>query len=163
MSRVGKYPVIVPEGVKVVVEGNLVKASGKLGELSHTFDADHIAVEVNENKVVVTPKLENKHSRALWGTTRANINCIVKGVHEGFSKNLELVGVVTRLVLKAAINWFCLSDFLMMFRLRLLKVLRLAARVLLRLQSLVPISNLLVNLPRKFASSENLSPTKAKA
>ena len=93
MSRVGKYPVIVPEGVKVVVEVNLVKSSCKLGELSHTFDADHIAVEVNENKVVVTPKLENKHSRALWGTTRANINCIVKGVHEGFSKNLELVGV----------------------------------------------------------------------
>ena len=71
----------------------MVKACGKIGELSHTFDADHIAVEVNANKVVVTPKLENKHSRALWGTTRANINCIVKGVHEGFSKNLELVGV----------------------------------------------------------------------
>lgn len=93
MSRVGKYPVIVPEGVKVVVEGNMVKASGKLGDLSHPFDAEHIAVEVVENKVVVTPKLENKHSRALWGTTRANINTIVKGVHDGFSKNLELVGV----------------------------------------------------------------------
>ena len=93
MSRVGKYPVIVPDGVKVVVEGNLVKASGKLGELSQAFDADHVAVEINENKVVVTPKGETKMARALWGTTRANINVIVKGVSEGFSKNLELVGV----------------------------------------------------------------------
>ena len=51
MSRVGKYPVIVPEGVNVAIEGNLVKASGKLGELSHTFDADHIAVELKDNKI----------------------------------------------------------------------------------------------------------------
>ncbi len=93
MSRIGKYPVIVPEGVKVSVEGNMVKVSGKLGELSHSFDVDHVAVEVKDNTVVVTPKAETKQARALWGTTRANINTIVKGVHDGFTKNLELVGV----------------------------------------------------------------------
>ncbi|MBE6444477.1 MAG: 50S ribosomal protein L6 [Alphaproteobacteria bacterium] len=93
MSRIGKYPVIVPEGVKVAIEGNVVKASGKLGELTQSFDADHVAVEIKDNTVVVSPKSETKQSRALWGTTRANINVIVKGVSEGYSKNLELVGV----------------------------------------------------------------------
>ena len=93
MSRIGKNPVIIPEGVKVSLEGNLVKASGKLGELSQSFDADHVTVEVKDNTVVVAPKGETKLARALWGTTRANINVIVKGVSEGFSKNLELVGV----------------------------------------------------------------------
>lgn len=93
MSRVGKYPVIVPEGVTVAVENNLVKAKGKLGELSCHFDADHINVKLDGNQVVVSPKAESKQARALWGTTRANINTIVKGVHDGFTKNLELVGV----------------------------------------------------------------------
>ncbi len=93
MSRIGKYPVIVPEGVTVVVGENQVTAKGKLGELSHGYDADHISVELKDGKVVVTPKAETKQARALWGTTRANINTIVKGVSEGFTKNLELVGV----------------------------------------------------------------------
>lgn len=93
MSRVGKYPVIVPEGVNVAVENGLVTAKGKLGELSHSYDADHIDVKIDGNHVVVTPKSEAKEARALWGTTRANINVIVKGVSEGFTKELELIGV----------------------------------------------------------------------
>ena len=48
---------------------------------------------MKDGKVVVTPKSETKQARTLWGTTRANINTIVKGVHDGFTKNLELVGV----------------------------------------------------------------------
>ena len=93
MSRVGKYPVIVPEGVNVTITENMVKANGKLGELSHSYDAEHVSVELKDGKVVVTPKSETKQARTLWGTTRANINTIVKGVHDGFTKNLELVGV----------------------------------------------------------------------
>lgn len=93
MSRVGKYPVIVPEGVNVAVANGLVTAKGKLGELSHSYDADHIDVKIDGNHIVVTPKSEAKEARALWGTTRANINVIVKGVSEGFTKELELIGV----------------------------------------------------------------------
>ncbi len=93
MSRIGKYPVIVPEGVSVAISGNIVKANGKLGELSCSFDTGHIDAVVDGNKVVVTPKSESKEARALWGTTRANINLIVKGVNEGFKKDLELIGV----------------------------------------------------------------------
>ena len=84
MSRVGKYP---------TVESNNVLVKGKNGELSCHFDADHIDVKLDGNKVTVSPKSETKEARALWGTTRANINTLVKGVSEGFKKDLELVGV----------------------------------------------------------------------
>jgi large subunit ribosomal protein L6 len=93
MSRIGKYPVIVPAGVTVAVEGNVVTVKGKLGELNCTFDESHVTTKVEENKVVVSPLSSSQTARSLWGTTRANINSLVKGVSEGFSKNLELVGV----------------------------------------------------------------------
>lgn len=93
MSRIGKYPVIVPAGVTVAIDGNLVTVKGKLGEMSCTFDEGHVAAKLEDNKVVVSPLSSNQTARALWGTTRANINSLVKGVSDGFSKNLELVGV----------------------------------------------------------------------
>lgn len=93
MSRVGKYPVIVPEGVNVTIAEGNVSVKGKNGELSCHYDADHVSVVMDGNKVVVSPKAETKQARALWGTTRANINTLVKGVHDGFTKELELVGV----------------------------------------------------------------------
>lgn len=93
MSRVGKYPVSIPAGVTVTIEGNVVAVKGKLGELSCSFDDSHVAAKLEENKVVVSPLSSNRKARSLWGTTRANINTLVKGVSEGFTKNLELVGV----------------------------------------------------------------------
>ncbi len=93
MSRIGKYPVIIPNGVTVTVENNVVTAKGKLGELSFTFDDNHVSAKLEENKVVVSPLSQSKEARALWGTTRAQINTLVKGVSEGFKKDLELVGV----------------------------------------------------------------------
>ena len=93
MSRVGKYPVTIPAGVTVVINDNTVTAKGKLGELSCTFDASLVSAVLEENTVRVSPLSESKQSRALWGTTRANINTLVKGVNEGFTKNLELIGV----------------------------------------------------------------------
>ncbi|MBO5442834.1 MAG: 50S ribosomal protein L6 [Alphaproteobacteria bacterium] len=93
MSRVGKYPVIIPNGVTVSVDNNVVTAKGKLGELSYTFDDSHVATKLEDNKVVVTPLSESKTARTLWGTTRARINTLVQGVSEGFKKEMELVGV----------------------------------------------------------------------
>ena len=93
MSRIGKYPVIIPNGVTVTVENNVVTAKGKLGELSFVFDDSHVATKLEDNKVVVTPLSDSKEARTLWGTTRAQINSLVKGVSEGFKKELELVGV----------------------------------------------------------------------
>lgn len=93
MSRVGKYPVIIPAGVDVKIENNTVTAKGKNGELSFAFDAGHVDAKLEENKIVVAPLSQSQQARALWGTTRAQINSIVKGVSEGFTKQLELIGV----------------------------------------------------------------------
>lgn len=93
MSRIGKYPVIVPNGVSIAIDGNVVKASGKLGELSYAYDDSHVIAKLENNAVSVTPLSATKQARTLWGTTRARINSLVLGVNDGFTKNLELIGV----------------------------------------------------------------------
>lgn len=93
MSRVGKYPVTIPQGVTLTVNGNVVTAKGKLGELSYTFDPDQVEIKLEENALTVSPKGETKTNRTFWGTTRARINNLVLGVSEGFKKDLELLGV----------------------------------------------------------------------
>lgn len=93
MSRVGKYPINIPEGVNVDIKGNVVTVKGKLGELCCSFDDSHVSAKCEDGKVVVAPLSQSITARALWGTTRANINTLVKGVSEGYTKNLELVGV----------------------------------------------------------------------
>ena len=93
MSRVGKYPVVVPAGVELTINNNVVTAKGKLGELHFAFDDSHISAKLEDGKVVVTPHSLSLAARALWGTTRAQIQSIVKGVSEGFTKDMELVGV----------------------------------------------------------------------
>ncbi len=93
MSRVGKYPVVVPAGVELSINNNTVTAKGKLGELSYSFDGSHVATKFEDGKVTVTPLSLSNSARALWGTTRARINDMIKGVSEGFTKDMELVGV----------------------------------------------------------------------
>ena len=93
MSRVGKYPVIIPEGVNVSIENNVVTAKGKNGELKFVFDDGMVSAKLEDNKVVVAPLHQSQQARALWGTTRAQINSIIKGVNEGFTKQMELIGV----------------------------------------------------------------------
>jgi large subunit ribosomal protein L6 len=91
MSRVGKYPVEIPAGVQVAIAGGLVTAKGKLGELKLPL-TDLVEAAVDGNKVTVTPKSEETRSRMMWGTTRALIACMVKGVSEGYTKSLEITG-----------------------------------------------------------------------
>ncbi len=93
MSRVGKYPVVIPNGVNVTIDGNVVKAAGKLGELSYVYDDSYVAAKLENNAVAVSPLSDSKRARTLWGTTRARINTLIKGVNEGFTKQLELLGV----------------------------------------------------------------------
>lgn len=92
MSRVGKYPITVPAGVTVNIKDNGVAVKGKLGELNYTF-TDEVKVSLKDNSVVVEPKDLSIKSRTVWGTTRAQINRMVKGVSEGFLKKLEINGV----------------------------------------------------------------------
>jgi large subunit ribosomal protein L6 len=92
MSRVGKHPVAIPQGVTVEVAGQSVTAKGKLGTLKLTVGQDVTAV-VQDGKVTVTPKADHKRARMQWGTTRALINNMVEGVSRGFSVALDISGV----------------------------------------------------------------------
>jgi len=93
MSRVGKYPVKVPQGVSVTVAGDTFTAKGKLGEMSYRLTPEWVDVAVDDGAITVTPKTEHKRARMMWGTTRAQIQNVVTGVSEGFTKKLEIVGV----------------------------------------------------------------------
>jgi large subunit ribosomal protein L6 len=92
MSRVGKYPVVVPSGVTVNVAGGELSVKGKLGQASIAL-VDSVEASLDGNQVWVKPKSETKQARMMWGTTRANIANAVKGVSEGFTINLEINGV----------------------------------------------------------------------
>ena len=92
MSRVGKYPVSVPSGVSVQISGPEVTVKGKLGE-SRLALRDNVEVTLDGNLIWVKPKNETKDARMMWGTTRALINNMVKGVSEGFTVNLDINGV----------------------------------------------------------------------
>jgi large subunit ribosomal protein L6 len=91
MSRVGKYPVELPQGVQVAIAGGMLSAKGKLGELKMPL-SDLVDTKVEGGKVVVAPKNEETQSRMMWGTTRALIANLVKGVSAGYVKSMEITG-----------------------------------------------------------------------
>jgi len=91
MSRVGKNPITIPAGVSVEVKDNVVTVKGKLGELTQEFS--EVEVTVEDDKVVVSRNADSKSEKSKHGLYRALINNMVKGVSEGWTKELELVGV----------------------------------------------------------------------
>jgi large subunit ribosomal protein L6 len=91
MSRVGKYPVPVPAGVQVALQGRTVVAKGKLGELTLKL-TDEVDVEIADNQVAVKPRRDDRRSRTMWGTTRSLINGMCIGVSTGFTKSMEING-----------------------------------------------------------------------
>ncbi len=98
MSRIGNNPVAIPEGVTVEVKDNVITVKGKLGELTQNFDA--VEVKVEEGKVIVTRPSESKDHKAKHGLYRSLVNNMIEGVSKGWTKQLELVGVVTEQVTK---------------------------------------------------------------
>lgn len=92
MSRIGKRPVPVPQGVTATVEGQTVTAKGPKGELSFVVN-DEVLVKLEENEVVVSPANETKDARSKWGMTRTMIENIINGVSNGFERHLEISGV----------------------------------------------------------------------
>jgi large subunit ribosomal protein L6 len=99
MSRVGKLPISVPNGVTVEVNNLSVKVSGPKGELSRTF-LGNIAISHEESVISVKPTDGSKHAKAMWGTARSIINGMIKGVSEGFIQELEVNGVGYRVAVK---------------------------------------------------------------
>jgi large subunit ribosomal protein L6 len=91
MSRVGKYPVEIPPGVQVAVSGGVLTAKGRLGELTLPL-SDHVETTVDGNKVTVAPRGAERQARMMWGTTRAHIANMVRGVSQGYAKSMEITG-----------------------------------------------------------------------
>jgi large subunit ribosomal protein L6 len=92
MSRVGKNPVTIPQGVTIDVAGGVATVKGKLGTLKLPITKE-VDVSVKDGKVLVKPVNETNESRVMWGTTRANLRNMVEGVSKGYSKALEINGV----------------------------------------------------------------------
>ena len=92
MSRIGKHPVPVPAGVDVTIDGQTVRAKGKLGVQAVSL-VDEIGVAMEGGKVVVQPRGETRRGRMMWATSRTLVANLVKGVSEGFTVNLEINGV----------------------------------------------------------------------
>ena len=92
MSRVGRMPITVPKGVTVDINGNEVKVTGPKGELSRQFNPD-MSISLNEDILSVVRPSDSKEHRSLHGLTRSLLANMVEGVSQGFTKNLDIVGV----------------------------------------------------------------------
>jgi large subunit ribosomal protein L6 len=101
MSRVGKYPVQVPAGVQVALQGRTVVAKGKNGELKLDL-TDDVDVKIEDGQVAVAPKGGDRRARTMWGTTRSLIQGMVTGVSTGFSKSMEITGTGYRAAMQGS-------------------------------------------------------------
>ena len=92
MSRVGSSAITIPADVTLSQEGGVLVVKGKKGELSAPLHSD-VSLSVEENVATLAPARDTRQAKALWGTMRANLNNMVVGVSEGFSRKLEINGV----------------------------------------------------------------------
>jgi large subunit ribosomal protein L6 len=91
MSRVGKYPVPIPDGVQVAIAGRSLSAKGRLGELRLDLTED-VEVKVENKAVMVAPRDGERRARVMWGTTRALVANMVRGVSAGYERSMEITG-----------------------------------------------------------------------
>ena len=101
MSRIGRMPVTIPDGVQVDITGSFVKVKGQKGEMQRQF-SHRMEIALEDGQVTVKRKSDHPTERALHGTTRALIANMVQGVTGGFEKILEIQGVGYRAEMKGA-------------------------------------------------------------
>ena len=92
MSRVGKQPIALPEGVVAEIGINTIAIKGKKGELKNKYPPS-VKIIKEEGKILVSPLDKSKEAKSAWGLIRTIVNNMVSGVEEGFTKNLEVNGV----------------------------------------------------------------------
>jgi len=92
MSRIGKKPIQIPEGVRVEIHQNKIRVEGPKGKLEKNIPSE-IDVQIKEGMILVSPKSKTKKAKALWGTIRQIIYNMVEGVTKGFEKKLEIEGL----------------------------------------------------------------------
>jgi large subunit ribosomal protein L6 len=102
MSRIGKHPVPVPDGVKVTLEGQTVSVSGRRGQLSRDLPPD-VEVRQENGSIAVRPRSDGKRARAMWGLSRTVVANMVDGVSKGFTRRLVISGVGYRAALDGKI------------------------------------------------------------
>jgi large subunit ribosomal protein L6 len=99
MSRVGRKPIVLPQGVDVSLDGRAIRVKGKLGELRRELP-EGIQISIDSSQLVLIRSDDSNRQKALHGLSRALTANMVKGVNEGYSKNMEIVGVGYRCDLK---------------------------------------------------------------
>lgn len=93
MSKIGKRPIIIPEGIEAKLEAGRFLVSGPKGKLKMTI-SPLVQVKLEDNKIAFSiDDINNREKRAMWGTTRALANNLIEGVLKGYEKKLEIVGV----------------------------------------------------------------------
>ena len=92
MSRVGKQPLAIPNGVQASVQGDTISIKGPKGAMSYTLGRG-VSVESKDGKLIFAPLSDDKQSRANWGTARARVDNMVEGVTKGWKRVLEMNGV----------------------------------------------------------------------
>jgi large subunit ribosomal protein L6 len=92
MSRIGKKPVAIPNGVNVTLNGSELSVKGPKGALAMTF-VDDVIVKQEEDGISVQPRSNSKRSRSMWGMQRTLVNNLVTGVSTGFTEKLAITGV----------------------------------------------------------------------
>jgi len=92
MSKIGKKIIEIPKGVEVKIDADSVWAKGPKGELKKTFH-DSVSISVEGNNIIVKNKKTDSPDTALWGLVRSLLANMIKGVNEGFEKNLEFEGI----------------------------------------------------------------------
>jgi large subunit ribosomal protein L6 len=101
MSRIGKQPVSIPDKVKVTVSGEKVLVEGPKGKVEKTF-APVVKVTVADKKVTFEPTEDSRFAKAMYGTVRSIVAGMVKGVTDGYTKDLEIQGVGFKANLKGS-------------------------------------------------------------
>jgi large subunit ribosomal protein L6 len=102
MSRIGRLPVPVPQGVDIQVAGQKLTVKGKLGAQVLDLHRD-IEAKLDAGRLVLNPRSESKRTRALWGTSRALLANMVSGVSKGFTRNLAIEGTGFRAALEGKV------------------------------------------------------------
>lgn len=92
MSRLGKQPVTIPQGVECTFEKGVLKVKGPKGELVRDVN-ENVVLTMEDNVITFSPKVGGENARALWGTCAAHLRNMIAGVTEGFKKELEVEGV----------------------------------------------------------------------
>ena len=101
MSKIGKINIQVPEKVKVILNENTLNIEGPQGKKTLPYDKDIFEIKINDGKdISIKPKIINDETKRLWGMNRSLLNNAIIGANEGYTKNLELVGVGYRGAIK---------------------------------------------------------------